>query len=83
MPAPTSKQPTAPAVAPVSTGVGVKVVVVDDDEHIRELASLYLAKEGFDVTCAVDGTSAVSTVQTVNPALLKAAQRLALRPRIV
>jgi len=46
------------------------VVVVDDDEHIRELASLYLAKEGFDVTCAVDGTSAVATIQRVNPSLV-------------
>jgi DNA-binding response OmpR family regulator len=44
--------------------------VVDDDEHIRELATLYLRKEGFDVTCAVDGTSAVATIQQTNPSIV-------------
>jgi len=47
-----------------------KIVVVDDDEHIRELASLYLQKEGFDVTCAVDGASAVKKIQQLNPSLV-------------
>ena len=59
--------PARPSTQPAS---GARVVVVDDDEHIRELASLYLAKEGFDVTCAVDGTSAVATIQRVNPSLV-------------
>jgi len=47
-----------------------RVVIVDDDEHIRELASLYLRKEGFDVTCAVDGASAVEKIQQANPSLV-------------
>jgi DNA-binding response OmpR family regulator len=47
-----------------------KVVIVDDDEHIRELASLYLCKEGFEVTCAVDGASAAETIQKTNPSLV-------------
>ena len=47
-----------------------RIVVVDDDEHIRELASLYLAKEGFDVTCVVDGTSAVAAIEQANPSLV-------------
>jgi DNA-binding response OmpR family regulator len=47
-----------------------KVVVVDDDEHIRELASLYLQKEGFDVSCASDGGSAVERIKQVNPSLV-------------
>ncbi len=47
-----------------------KVVIVDDDEHIRELASLYLQKEGFDVSCAPDGTSAVDKIKQVNPSLV-------------
>jgi len=46
------------------------IVVVDDDEHIRELASLYLRKEGFDVTCAVDGPSAVKRIQQLSPHLV-------------
>jgi DNA-binding response OmpR family regulator len=47
-----------------------RVVVVDDDEHIRELASLYLQKEGFDVSCAGDGSSAVETIKRVQPHLV-------------
>ncbi len=47
-----------------------KVVIVDDDEHIRELASLYLRKEGFDVTCACDGTSALEKIQQANASLV-------------
>lgn len=64
---PNPAPPARPSTQPAS---GARVVVVDDDEHIRELASLYLAKEGFDVTCAVDGTSAVATIQRVNPSLV-------------
>ncbi len=66
MPAPTPK----PVTTAPTPGTGVRVVVVDDDEHIRELASLYLSKEGFEVTCAVDGTSAVTTIKSVNPSLV-------------
>jgi DNA-binding response OmpR family regulator len=47
-----------------------KVVIVDDDEHIRELASLYLQKEGFDVSCAADGTSAVEKIKRANANLV-------------
>ncbi|MEX2247653.1 MAG: response regulator transcription factor [Dehalococcoidia bacterium] len=47
-----------------------KVVIVDDDAHIRELASLYLEKEGFQVACAVDGTSAVETIAREQPSLI-------------
>ena len=47
-----------------------KVLVVDDDEHIRELASLYLEKEGFEVSCAVDGATAVKKIQQVHPNLV-------------
>lgn len=46
------------------------VLVVDDDEHIRELASLYLEKEGFRVTSAVDGASAVAQIQREEPSLI-------------
>jgi DNA-binding response OmpR family regulator len=47
-----------------------KVVVVDDDEHIRELASLYLQKEGFDVRCAADGASGVDAIRREQPNLV-------------
>ena len=70
MPATPPKQTASAPAAVANTSTGVKVVVVDDDEHIRELASLYLTKEGFDVTCAVDGTSAVTTIRSVDPSLV-------------
>src|SRR5689334_12156352 len=57
-----------PAAKP--TSAPGKVMIVDDDEHIRELASLYLQKEGFDVVCAVDGTSAVEKVGQMSPSLV-------------
>jgi DNA-binding response OmpR family regulator len=47
-----------------------KIVIVDDDESIRELASIYLRKEGFDVACAVDGTSAIETIAREKPNLI-------------
>jgi DNA-binding response OmpR family regulator len=46
------------------------VMVVDDDAHIRELASLYLEKEGFTVTCAGDGATALERIQQEKPALV-------------
>jgi len=62
-------RPATPA-ATKGAAPAVSVVVVDDDEHIRELATLYLEKEGFSVTCAVDGTSAVETIQRVQPSIV-------------
>ncbi len=47
-----------------------KIVIVDDDAAIRELAALYLGKEGFDVACAVDGTRAVETITRERPSLV-------------
>ena len=36
-----------------------KILIVDDDEHIAELVSLYLTKECFDTKCVGDGESAL------------------------
>ncbi len=47
-----------------------RIVIVDDDEHIRELASLYLQKEGFDVTCLSDGTTAAAQILSTNANLV-------------
>jgi DNA-binding response OmpR family regulator len=47
-----------------------KVVIVDDDEAIRELASVYLRKEGYEVTCALDGTAAIETIEREKPNLV-------------
>jgi len=41
-----------------------KILIVDDDPHIRELIRVYLQKEGFDTCEAADGVTALSTLAT-------------------
>lgn len=40
-----------------------KLLIVDDDPHIRELLHVILAKEGFSVVEAVDGEAAISSLE--------------------
>ncbi|HEX3053131.1 MAG TPA: response regulator transcription factor [Aggregatilineaceae bacterium] len=40
-----------------------KVLIVDDDPHIRELAGVFLRNEGFDVCEAADGVEALIQVE--------------------
>jgi DNA-binding response OmpR family regulator len=46
------------------------VLVVDDDRHIVQLVSLYLAKAGYRVVSAYDGAEALRKVRDLNPDLL-------------
>jgi len=48
------------------------ILVVDDEEPMRQLASLYLEKEGFQVACAADGPEAIELAHRQRPALRKA-----------
>lgn len=47
-----------------------KILVVDDEQNIRELASLYLQKEGFTVESAADGREAIARFNDVQPAMV-------------
>ena len=47
-----------------------KVLVVDDEQNIRDLAALYLEKEGFSVEEASNGREALSRFQQTQPALV-------------
>lgn len=47
-----------------------KILIVDDDENIAELISLYLTKECFDTRIANDGEAALLAVQTYMPDLM-------------
>jgi DNA-binding response OmpR family regulator len=47
-----------------------KILVVDDEANIRDLATLYLEKEGFSVETAVDGPDAVVRFHQVQPAMV-------------
>jgi len=47
-----------------------KILIVDDDENIAELISLYLAKECFDTKIVNDGESALSVFDSFEPNLI-------------
>ena len=47
-----------------------KILIVDDDENIAEIISLYLTKECFETQIAPDGESAIEMFETFNPDLV-------------
>lgn len=47
-----------------------KILIVDDDENIAELVSLYLTKECFDTRIVHDGLEAVSAAEEYQPDLI-------------
>ena len=47
-----------------------KVLVIEDDANIAELLRLYLEKDGFEVSIAVDGGKGVSEFERFNPDLV-------------
>lgn len=47
-----------------------KILVVDDDQHIAELISLYLMKDGYDTQEVYDGKQALEAVTTYEPDLI-------------
>jgi two-component system alkaline phosphatase synthesis response regulator PhoP len=46
------------------------ILVVDDEEHIIELARMYLERDGFTVRGACDGAEALEKIRTLRPALI-------------
>ena len=46
-----------------------KILIVDDDNNIAELISLYLVKECFDTKIVNDGESALEAVDSFAPIL--------------
>lgn len=47
-----------------------KILIVDDDENIAELISLYLTKECFETQIVYDGESALAAFETFKPNLI-------------
>lgn len=47
-----------------------KILIVDDDPHIRELAGHFLRNEGFDIYEAEDGEEALSVLESVKADLV-------------
>ena len=54
------------SLARVAQALG-RVLVVDDDEVIRQLIAVNLTLEGFDVATAVDGQDCLDKVAAINP----------------
>lgn len=46
-----------------------RILIVDDDENIAELISLYLTKECFETKIVYDGESALDNLSTFKPNL--------------
>src|SRR5256712_11566222 len=51
-------------------GLSVKVLVVDDEAHIVELARLYLTREGYEVEGVGDGSQALARFGQLKPDLV-------------
>ena len=47
-----------------------KILIVDDDNNIAELISLYLTKECFDTKIVNDGEEALKAFEQYNPNLI-------------
>lgn len=47
-----------------------RILIVDDDENIAELISLYLAKDGYESKIIYDGESAIQSIIEYNPDLV-------------
>lgn len=56
----------AATLTPVKPGLG-RVLVVDDDEVIRQLIAVNLQLEGFEVITAVDGRDCLEKVADIEP----------------
>ncbi|SEM54458.1 Response regulator receiver domain-containing protein [Mesobacillus persicus] len=50
--------------------IGKTVLVVEDDPKIRQLLKIYLSKEGYEVTEAVDGLEAKEKIEALDPCIL-------------
>src|ERR671928_1594479 len=49
---------------------GHRVLVVDDEDHILELARLYLSREGYQIDTVADGDQALTRFSQVKPDLV-------------
>ena len=63
------RAPGADNLARVTQALG-RVLVVDDDEVIRQLIAVNLTLEGFDVATAVDGQDCLDKVGTIAPQVI-------------
>ena len=56
--------------SPVQQPRGGKVLVIDDEQTVRDLMRRFLAREGFDVVTASDGREGLELARTLRPSLI-------------
>jgi CheY-like chemotaxis protein/anti-sigma regulatory factor (Ser/Thr protein kinase) len=61
-------EPTVPA--PGAARAGGKILVIDDEQTVRDLMRRFLAREGFDVVTAKDGEEGLALARGLHPALI-------------
>jgi DNA-binding response OmpR family regulator len=54
----------------IVSGMGSRILVADDEPHIREVVRAYLEREGYEVLDAEDGETALEASRRSNPDLL-------------
>ena len=53
------------------TGISkTKVLIIDDEENVCELITLYFERAGYDVTCCSGGAEGIETVRTQKPEMV-------------
>ena len=50
--------------------MAISVLIIEDDQNIRELLQLYLEKEGYAVTLAADGRQGLEKFRAISPDLV-------------
>jgi hypothetical protein len=67
--APAAAERASPA-ARTGTGAGHRVLVIDDEETVRDLMRRFLAREGFEVVTARDGAEGLALARELSPMLI-------------
>jgi PAS domain S-box-containing protein len=62
--------PSVPVVPEVERARGGKILVIDDEQTVRDLMRRFLAREGFDVVTARDGREGLELARKLRPALI-------------
>lgn len=62
--------PSVPAGRPIGLGEPVSIMIVDDDQVIRELLANFLAQRGYHVLTAQDGATALAVADKRPPGLV-------------
>jgi DNA-binding response OmpR family regulator len=76
---PPGGQACLPTAVPYRLSMGSRIVVADDEPHIREVIRAYLEREGHEVLEAADGESALELARSGGPELLVLDVMLPLR----